>query len=348
MINIAYLTKQNDILADKLTKALKQLQHQRDENMALRAVTRKDSRSTALEDKLLEVFESSIKKVKPIPYDPEKYRDVQHEWGNIVGMSDWHIGEEVDKEQTEGLGEFNYVIADKRIKKYIKKIKSSNINRSKNLIIADLGDNIRGIIHGGLQDTEESLMVSLVKCFDITVSFIKSMLTMYDKINYQFVVGNHSRLEDMIKSKDKYQDYSWLVIQMVIRMFENEPRVKFNISKSGYAFFKVNGVGVMMFHGDTFRNYNPTSATSRTILQDHCFHMFKEYAKFFISGHTHVPVTVANQYGGFNVISGCLVGSNEYGVQGGLLPIHPYQLMMDIDYRGECSDIKHFPLGSDL
>lgn len=348
MINISFLTKQNDILASKLATALRQLQLQRDENTALRAVTRKGSREVGLEDKLLEVFEESIKKAKPVSYDPEKYRLVKHEWGNIVGMSDWHIGETVDTEQTEGLGEFNYVTAEKRVMKYVKKIKSSNINKSKNLIITDLGDNIRGIIHGGIQDTEESLMVSLVKCFDITVSFIRSMLSLYEKIDYYFVVGNHSRLEDMIKSKDKYQDYSWLVIQMVVRMFANESRIKFNVSKSGYQFFKVNGAGVMVFHGDTIRNYNPSSSTSRAILQDHCRHMFKEDAKYFISGHTHNPITVANQYGGFNVISGCLVGSNEYGVQGGMLPIHPYQLMMDIDYRGECSDVKHFKLSSNL
>jgi len=325
MINLSILSQQNEVLADKLTTALKQLQRQRDENLALRAVTRKSTRDTYLEDKLLDVFEESIKKVKPSIHSPETYKDVQSEWGNILGISDWHIGELVNSEQTEGIGEFNYEVADKRIKKYIKKVKSSNVPKSKNLIIVDLGDNIRGIIHGGIQDTEESLMVSLVKCFDMTASFIKSLLQLYDKIDYNFVVGNHSRLEEQIKVKDKYQDYSWLVIQMITRMFENEPRIKFNISKSGHCFFKVNRVGVMAFHGDTFRNYSPISGQSRAVLQDHCNHMFKDSAKFFISGHTHNPVTVANQYGGFNIVSGCLVGSNEYGVQNGMLPIFPYQ-----------------------
>lgn len=344
-LGINWLSEENSVLAEKLTKVLNTLQRVRDENISLRASARRNSRDLTLEAKLLECFEQNIKKVKPSIHTPSPYKEVARDWGNVVGISDWHIGEEVDAEQMNGINSFNYSIAEKRVKRYIKEIKSSNISRSKNLTICDLGDNIRGIIHNGLNDTEGGLMVSLVKCVDIIMMFIKSMLDIYDKVNYYFVVGNHSRLDDMIQSKDKYQDYSWLIIQMVIRLFSEEDRVKFHISKSGYHLIHINSARIFAFHGDTMRGYAPSSTSSRMKVQDMCMTLTGKQAQIFFSGHTHNAMSIMNQYKGWCIVSGCLVGSNEYGLQSGFSPIGVSQVMFDVNYKGTIKDIKHFDLG---
>lgn len=346
-LGVTWLTKENAILIEKLTKLTQSMQTIRDENTSLRAMARKSVRDLSLEDKLLECFDQNIRKIKPVMYVPSPYKDVSRKWGNVVGISDWHIGEVVDSEQMADTNSFNYSIAEKRVKKYIKEIKSANISRSKNLIICDLGDNIRGIIHGGINDTEGGLMVSLVKCVDIIIKFLKSMLDIYEEIEYYFVVGNHSRLDDMIQSKDKYQDYSWLIIQMVMRLFSDEPRVKFHISKTGYHLIHVNTSKIFAFHGDTLRGYNPSSSASRMKVQDMCIALTGKQAQVFLSGHTHVAMSVMNQYKGWCVVSGCLVGSNEYGLQSGFSPIGVSQVMLDINYNGIVKDIKHFDLGTD-
>lgn len=337
-------TEQNQALVKKLDKLANSLQLARDENNALRAMDRKKYREDYVVDKVLEVFTKNVKKFKPTVYTPT-YTEPNafiNKWGNIVGISDWHIGEDVSVDEVNGSNEFNYKVAHKRITKYIQAI--TNKQTSENLIIADLGDNIRGIIHGGIEDSEGGLMESIVKAVDLQVMFINAMLHLYNKIDYRFVVGNHSRIDDAIKSKGKYKDYSWLITQMLVRLYADDTRITFNISKSGYHLIKVNSANIFLFHGDTLRGYNPNQNGSRLSTQDICVGLFKKSARHFFSGHKHIAMNIQNQWEGVNIISGTLVGNNEYGVQNGFSTISSSQCMFNVQQDGNIEEIYHFNL----
>ena len=335
---------QNEVLTKKLSKLSRSLQLARDENNALRAMDRKEFREDYVVDKVLDIFSKNVKRFKPTVYTPT-YTEPNafvNKWGNIVGISDWHIGEDVSSDEVNGSNEFNYKVAHKRITKYIQSI--SIKQTSENLVIADLGDNIRGIIHGGLEDTEGGLMESIVKAVDLQVMFINAMLSLYNKIDYRFVVGNHSRLDDHIKSKNKYKDYSWLITQMLVRLYADETRITFNISKSGFHLIKVNTARILLFHGDTLRSYNPNQNGSRLNAQDNCVGLFKKSARHFFSGHKHIAMNIQNQWEGVNIISGTLVGNNEYGVQNGFSTISSSQCMFNVQQDGNIEEIYHFNL----
>lgn len=345
MLNILGVSiEKNEILTKKLNKLSRSLQLARDENNVLRAMDRKGFRDEDIVDKVLDIFSKNIKKFKPTPFT-----EITHDgnptrtlWGNIVGVSDWHIGEDVSDEEVNGSNEFNYKVAHKRITKYIQSISSKQ--SSENLIIADLGDNIRGIIHGGMEDSEGGLMESIVKAVDLQVMFINSMLSIYHKIDYRFVVGNHSRLDEHIKAKNKYKDYSWLITQMLMRLYADEKRLSFNISKSGFHLIKVNTANILLFHGDTLRSYNPNQNGSRLNAQDNCVGLFKKSARHFFSGHKHIAMNIQNQWEGVNIISGTLVGNNEYGVQNGFSTISSSQCMFNVQQDGKIEEIYHFNL----
>lgn len=341
-----YLNVERDVFITKLNKLTKSLQNVRDENTTLRATTRKGTREERAEARLLKTFERSVKKIKPKQYGYVKLQkdNKQAIKGNVVTISDWHIGEDVDAEQVGNTNVYNYEESDRRLKKYIRKIINCNITKTEDLVIADLGDNIRGIIHEGVYDTEDGLMTSIVKAVEMTCMFITEMLEHYNNIDYYFVVGNHSRLEDSIKSKNKYKDYSWLIIKMVEKMFSNEKRLKIHISKSGYHCVKINGANLFMFHGDTVRGYNPLSEVAQNKMQGICNDLFGKASKHFLSGHTHKAVTVQNRYGGLNIVSGTLVGNNEYGVQNGFGTIQASQPMFNVNRFGDIEEIIHFKL----
>lgn len=333
----------NDVLEDKLAKTLKTLQKTRDELTTSRAILRKLGREDAFIDRLVKNVNTHIRIIKPTKIPAITYDENTLEYGNIIGVSDWHIGEIVDPKQVGGVNTFNYKASKKRIDKHVRKT-LDKLTRSENLIVADLGDNIRGMIHGGIEDSEDGIMESLVKCTDYIASMLITYLEYYKHIDYYFVVGNHSRLDDKIVAKNKYKDYSWLVVQMLIRLFKDEPRIKFNISETGYHLVKVNTVNIMLFHGDTVRWYNPSSDVSRSKLQDICQNMFNKRATHFFSGHRHIANTIANQYGGFNIVSGTLVGNNEYGVQNGFSMIHPSQCTFNVEADGAIEELYHFIL----
>lgn len=343
MLDIVGLhSEKNEILTKKLSKLARSLQLARDENNALRAMDRKEFREDYVVDKVLDIFSKNVKKFKPTEYDIVNQLNTMSVWGNVVGVSDWHIGEDVSEEEVNGSNEFNYKVAQKRITKYIQSINSKK--SSENLIIADLGDNIRGIIHGGIEDTEGGLMESIVKAVDLQVMFINAMLSLYNKIDYRFVVGNHSRLDDHIKSKNKYKDYSWLITQMLMRLYADETRITFNISKSGFHLIRVNTANILLFHGDTLRSYNPNQNGSRLNAQDNCVGLFKKPARHFFSGHKHIAMNIQNQWEGVNIISGTLVGNNEYGVQNGFSTISSSQCMFNVQPDGRVEEIYHFNL----
>lgn len=345
MLNILGISlDKNEVLTKKLHKLARSLQLARDENNALRAMDRKEFREDYVVDRVLDIFSKNVKKFKPVDYVPTTVRGevMKNKWGNIVGVSDWHIGEDVSEEEVNGSNEFNYKVAQKRITKYIESISSKQT--SENLIIADLGDNIRGIIHGGIEDTEGGLMESIVKAVDLQVMFINAMLSLYNKIDYRFVVGNHSRLDDHIKSKNKYKDYSWLITQMLMRLYTDEGRITFHISKSGFHLIKVNTANILLFHGDTLRSYNPNQNGSRLNAQDNCVGLFKKSARHFFSGHKHIAMNIQNQWEGVNIISGTLVGNNEYGVQNGFSTISSSQCMFNVQQDGKIEEIYHFNL----
>lgn len=332
-------------LVEKLVKLEKSLVNTRDENNVLRAITRKNARKDVAVTQILELFEKNVKKI-----NPKKYQYVVKEGeqpkaknGNVVGMSDWHIGEDVEKNEVI-TNEVNYKVFEKRIKKYIHKIKTCNIPKTENVVIADLGDNIRGVIHNGLTDSEDGLMVSLVKAVEYQSMFIDSMLELYNEVDYRFIVGNHSRLDDQIVHKKKFQDYSWLIVQMLIKLYSNEPRIKFNVSETGYQLVKLNSIYVFMFHGDTLRGYNPTQASAVLKVQGICNDLYGKSAKHFFSGHTHIATTVQNRWLGLNIVSGTLVGNNEYGLQSGFGTINVSQCMFNVDTEGDIEDIIHFNL----
>lgn len=343
MLNILGVHKhRNEALTKKLEKTLRSLQSARDENNALRSMDRKGFREDLAIDKVLKVFTKTISKFKPTQFIPINKDTTVSDWGDVVGISDWHIGEDVSSDEVNGANEFNYKVATKRITKYIQSV--SEKQQSSNVIIADLGDNIRGIIHGGVEDTEGGLMESIVKAVDLQVMFINSMLSLYEKIDYRFVVGNHSRLDDDIKSKGKYKDYSWLITQMLMRLYVDESRITFHISKSGYHLIKVNTANILLFHGDTMRGYNPNQTGSRLTIQDICVSLFRKSARHFFSGHKHIAMNVHNQWEGVNIISGTLVGANEYGVQNGFSSISSSQCMFNVKKDGIIEDIYHFNL----
>ena len=347
MIDInGYLERDREALVKKLRKLEKSLVTARDENNALRQISRTETRQGVALNKMMEIFEKEVKAIKPKEYRYAKLTPTgsMPTNGNFVGMSDWHIGEKVSPNEVSGSNEFNYDVAEERIKRYAKKVINSNITKSENLVIADLGDNIRGIIHGGMVDTEGGLMMSIVRAVELQSLFVNEMLNNYNKIDYYFVVGNHSRLDDQITSKGKWQDYSWLITQMLMKLYKNEPRIKFHVSESGYHLVKVNTAKIGLFHGDTLRSYNPTSESSILKVQGIFVDLFGDSCKHFFSGHKHIATTIQNRYMGLNIISGTLVGNNEYGVQNGFGTINVSQCMFHVDSTGGIEEITHFNL----
>lgn len=340
---IEALSKDLELATQKLLKLNKSLVQARDEKNLLQKQVRELSRAEYRLDKIEELITESLiskphvtKLASPIPNLDSEQKD-----GLAAIMSDWHIGEKVELDQLGEFNEYNYEIAKDRLSRYCHEILSYN-RQSDNLTIFFLADALKGIIHGGLMESEGSFADSLIAYADIIYAVFSLLADNYDTLDIYVTGSNHDRVTDYIRAKDKYADYTYTIFSIVEKMLGVAGFKNINIhqSKTGFHLVEVNGENILALHGDTHRSYKAHSIPETSKLQDMCGNMYGAGFKHIVSGHTHQPEICMNTYGGLNITNGTLVGSNEYGLQNGFSFIRPSQTIFFVEETGEIEDFK--------
>ena len=335
------LEEENQALFEKAQKLENTLSKTRIELNLQRKVKRDIVKADVLEDKLLKAFESSLKKptcVKAQFTQPNtKYRDSDE--GLCIVLSDQHIGEIVGKDVVQN--EYNYKVALKRLDKFLEAILTFP-KQSRKINVMQCGDMLKGLIHGGLYNTEGSFIESIATAVDYNVYLYQVLSEVYEEVNIYSITGNHDRVTEDPSNSNKSLDFTRLVDKMVAKQLKalGIKNVKLFVTDTPYQLINVNNSNLLMFHGDTVRKYNPADANQRSLLQDLCLGTFKQPYKHAVSGHTHSFSACHNQYGGMSIVNGTLVGSNAYGVSNGMRDIVPSQTIFYVDQEGELEFIQ--------
>lgn len=335
------LEEENQALFEKAQKLENTLSKTRIELNLQRKVKRDIVKAEVIEDKLLKAFESSLKKptqVKAQFTQPNtKYRDSDE--GLCIVLSDQHIGEIVGKDVVQN--EYNYKVALKRLDKFLEAILTFP-KQSRKINVMQCGDMLKGLIHGGLYNTEGSFIESIATAVDYNVYLYQVLSEVYEEVNIYSITGNHDRVTEDPSNSNKSLDFTRLVDKMVAKQLKalGIKNVKLFVTDTPYQLINVNNSNLLMFHGDTVRKYNPADANQRSLLQDLCLGTFKQPYKHAVSGHTHSFSACHNQYGGMSIVNGTLVGSNAYGVSNGMRDIVPSQTIFYVDQEGELEFIQ--------
>ncbi len=329
-----------DSIYRKLNVAERALIRTRDELNYYRGMTRRDERKLSLEDKVLEIVEGALGNITlpDVQVDTKFGKEGQPRDGLLMVMSDWHIGDQAKADVPDNT--FNYEIAEQRVNRLIQETLNSPY-QSDNLCIANLNDNFKGIIHGGIYQSEGSFIESLQQYVKLYTNMLSVFSTVYDKVTVYSTGDNHSRIHEKPVTHDKHLDYSRLMDSMVSMILNAKglTNVEIITNDTGYHLVEINGSNIILFHGDTLRSYNVNSTVSRSKLQDTCVQVFNKPYRYAISGHTHEAHMKTNQYGGMNIVNGSLVGNTSYGVNSGYSAIVPSQLVLFVDDMGIISNI---------
>ena len=175
-------------------------------------------------------------------------------------LSDIHFDEVVQPSQLSGVNEYNREIATKRIQHTFNTSIDILFNRTVNpkydgMVIALGGDLLSGNIHEELAETnEDSIQRSLLVLTDLLIGGIELHLKYFNNIFIPCVVGNHGRLHQKKRMKNKvFDNYEWLIYQYLKRYFKDDKRVSFLIPDGPDAHFKIYDQGFLLTHGDQFR-----------------------------------------------------------------------------------------------
>ena len=335
------LEDENEEMFNTIQKLEKSLYKSKTELNLKRKMQRKVFNTEALQERILEgvteVFkDKDLTKVGitlSVPLNKET------DEGLLVVLSDHHIGEVVGNGVLQNT--FNYDEAIKRLDLFLGEVIMFP-KQSKKITVAQCGDTLRGLIHGGLYQSEDSFIESISKAVDYYVYIYNVLSEIYDEVEVYSITGNHDRVTEDPKTIDKALDFTRLVDKLVAKQINalGIRNVKIYITDVPYQLISVNKANVLLFHGDTVRNYKAHDANQRSLLQDLCLGMFKKPYLHAISGHTHSFEACHNQYGGMNIVNGTLVGTNTYGIANGMRDICASQTICFIDVDSNLELIK--------
>lgn len=339
------LEEENEALFNKVDKLESTLIKTRLELNAKRKIQRDNIKDELLENKILDVFKGSLN--KPVKVEPKfnmitTYKEDSE--GLCIVLSDQHIGEIVGKDIKQN--EYNYEVALKRLDLFLESILTFP-KQSKKINVMQCGDMIKGLIHGGLFNTEGSFIESIAVAIKYNIYLYQVLAEVYDEVNIYSITGNHDRVTEEPSNSNKALDFTRLVDKMVAMQLTalGIKNVNLFITDSPYHLMNINSANVLLFHGDTVRKYNPADANQRGLLQDLCLGTFNRTYRHAVSGHTHSFSACHNQYGGTNIVNGTLVGSNSFGTSNGMRDITPSQTIFYIDTKGNIEFIKAVNLG---
>ena len=339
--NIEDMDEDIGIISHKLDIAERALIRTRAELNYHRRTVRNDVKDEELSEKLLRIVKGitdtldiTIPEVKI-----EERSKALPEYGLIMVLSDLHIGDVVLRNDVPD-NEFNYKIAQQRLDHFTQEV-LNNPRQSKVLVITSLFDFIKGIIHGGVYETEGSLVESISRVVEMYTRILITMGAVYDRVEVYSTGSNHERVHEHVTTTKKYLDFGRLIdmITQQILKASKVTNVSVTTTDTGYNLVKLNSANILLFHGDTLRTYKPTATTSRSKAQDVCNQMFGCSYRHCISGHTHEFVACTNQYNGLNIVSGSLVGNSSYGVQSGYAAIVPSQLIVFVERDGSIQTV---------
>ena len=320
------LPSSNDAL-DVLTELQNQLEAQKLLNQELSKENRQLRISLTTRKELAREVASAVAMLEPYPpltsITPKQGKHI-----SVVQLfSDWHIGEMISANETEGLGEFNLDIAKKRVAKILENHlqwlslheKSYRVDE---LVIFLLGDFVSGDIHEEFKITNEfPLPIQIAEAANLLSNAIREFARAYKKITvYAVAADNHGRLSQKPQYKQKAaNNANFLVYTITSQAVAALPNVKF-ITTEGMKFVaEIQSHKFLLEHGDTVRGWMgiPMYGFERLLGREARRRMQSPLLQFehWCIGHWHQPMVIGQHI----IVNGSLTGTNEYDHAAGRL-----------------------------
>lgn len=259
-------------------------------------------------------------------------------------LSDIHIEENITKEQTDGMNEYNPEIGTKRVETFFKSvIKLVEKERSHcnidTLTLALLGDNITGYIHEELMETNNMSPTE-------ATTFVRNMLITgikylvdhgnFTKILVPCTPGNHGRTTKLKRISTGYKSsYEWMMYQDMKKIFSDylpekySKIVTFHTSHSELVYLDFyNKYRVRFCHGDHFKFAGGIGGLNVPLKKWLMRMNEQNKANMTFMGHWHqMLLGVTNDC----MLNGSVMGMNAYSKMFGGIPESPKQIFTLLD-----------------
>jgi hypothetical protein len=237
-----------------------EVRHLKDEVTRLKGIlNQRKLASGQITDSMEEVL-AAVKTAKVLPqtyHGPTKGLKVDSPVVQVAQVTDWHIGEVTDPDQTEGFGATNYEIATQRVGKFgAQLVQKAELARNAYQVdechVLGTADWVSGDIHEELSRTNEfPAPVAAVKSGFLLGSFIARLAPHYKQVTVDLITaGNHDRITRKPQSADGgLNSWGYVVCEIAKRHVADLPNVRVRVHTALSAIVEVAGARYLIAHG---------------------------------------------------------------------------------------------------
>ncbi len=174
----------------------------------------------------------------------------------VMMLSDLHLGERVERDEVNGVNEYNMEVAEERLERWvettIKLCRENHTGVYPGAVLCLPGDNVSGGLHPELKatDDEEAIPAS-IKAVDWLAAAIARAVDYFGHLYIPATAGNHGRNTAKPEFKRYYRkNFDWLIYCMLQRHFADDSRIQFDVRPSNDVHFRVFNERYLLLHGD--------------------------------------------------------------------------------------------------
>lgn len=250
-------------------------------------------------------------------------------------FSDLHIGHEHTSEETGGLSEYNVDIFLERLNNLKMAITDihelhSKLYPIKKLHVFSLGDIVDGANTAGAWSPvwiDSPILDQVMIGYRSISDFLYYMLTMFEEVEIYALYGNHGRIAPNGAEK-KYNNFDLFCYKYIETEFKNEPRIKFNITKTWWMMKNIQNHNFLLMHGDDVKSKNPP-VTALLEVERKMSGLTKRIPDYTLCGHFH-NCSEFTTHGGKAIMNGSFVGSDVYSLSNNMPGNQPEQKLFGI------------------
>jgi hypothetical protein len=274
-------------------------------------------------DIIADRMEHSIKKlpeIKRTKWDPPRRKTHRGEEEVGLVLSDLHIGHSHSLDETGGLSQYNLDIFINRLHSLQKSVSDiyelhSSLYELPTLHIFCLGDIVDGSNAAGAWSPvyiDTPVYDQLMLGFEHLSQSIQYLLTVFKKIKFYGVRGNHGRIAPSGVEKD-YANWDNIIYHMLRVKFAENPRIEFVIPKTWWIMEKIKDHNFLLVHGDDVRG-SGNAIKNLERFSASMTGMLKEKPDYTICGHFHESTELTSNFGKM-IINGSFVGADVYAIK---------------------------------
>lgn len=307
----------------------------------------------ALVEEIREIAPKSYETAPPVSWPTRRDGTPQ---SAMLLLSDTHVGQVVEPEQTLGYGGYNidvFLSRLKRLEQAIHSILSDHVTTPVDeLVVGMLGD----MIHGNLQHSVEAgqhhtLFEQFYAAGHALSQFMRSISTLAPRTRVYTTVGNHPRwgTQKRMPTDNRYSNLDQFLYAYTGALLRDCPNIQWQLDRQPFAIFDVQGYTFCCGHGDNLRGGDRALGIPAHSIGRHLGSSMglrsrerQPLVNYYCFGHLHRPIQLPHTLGEV-IVNGGFPGVDGFGLAEGFQAYPPSQKFFLVHPkfgRAACYDLR--------